>query len=64
MTQLTNFHLDERGLLREGPWQHPGVTEAGPQQHGDDEEEEQDGEKWDGRRQMDSQVGTPVRKPR
>ena len=27
---LTNFHLNEGGLLGEGARQHPRVTEAGP----------------------------------
>ena len=54
----TYFHLDERGFLLEGPGQNPRVTEAGPQQHGHDEEEEHDSEDRDGGRQMQSQVWT------
>lgn len=58
LLELTNFHLDEGGLLWQRPWQHPGVAEARPQQHGHDEEEEEGSEDRNGRGQMDGQVGT------
>lgn len=54
---LTNFHLNEGGLIRQGPRKHTGVTEAGPQQHGYDEEEEHGSKHWDGRREVHGQKG-------
>lgn len=56
LLELTDFHLDEGGLLRQRPWQHPGVAEARPQQHGHDEEEEEGRKDRNGRGQVDSQV--------
>lgn len=55
---VTNFHFDECSLLRKSPGQNPGITEAGPQQHGHNKQEEQHSKDWDGRGQMDSQVWT------
>lgn len=56
MLWLTDLHLDEGGLLRQGSRQHPGVTEAGPQQHGHDKEEEDGSKHWDGWREMYGQI--------
>lgn len=61
MHWLTNFHLDEGGLIRKGPRKHTRVTEAGPQQHGYDEEEEHGSKHWDGRREVHSQEGASAR---
>lgn len=55
---LTNFHLNEGSFFWQSSWQNTRVTEAGPQQHGQDEEEEKSSEDWDGWREMDSQVWT------
>lgn len=52
------LHLNKSSFVWESPGQHPWVTEAGPQQHGYDEEEDDDCEYGDGRGQVDSQVRT------
>lgn len=57
---LTDLHLDEGGLLWQGSRQDPWVAEAGPQQHGYDKEEEDDGKDRDGRGQVNCQVRTPA----
>lgn len=61
---LTNLHLNEVGLLRQCPWQHPWVTEAGSEQHGHYEDEEQHCKHRDGRRQVHCQVWAPVQDKR
>lgn len=63
MQWLTNFHLDEGGLIWQGPRKHARVTEAGPQQHGYDEEEEHGSKHWDGRREVHSQKGASAKEP-
>lgn len=58
VVSLTYLHLNKSSFVWESPGQHPWVTEAGPQQHGYDEEEDDDCEYGDGRGQVDSQVRT------
>lgn len=57
---LTDLHLNEVGFLRQCPWQHPWVTEAGSEQHGHYEDEEQHCKHRDGRGQVHCQVWAPV----
>lgn len=61
---LTDLHLNKVGLLRQCPWQHPWVTEAGSEQHGHYEDEEQHCKHRDGRRQVHCQVRAPVQDKR
>lgn len=59
---LTNLHLDEGCLVRQGSWDHPRITEARPQERGHGEQEENCCKHGDGWGQLDCQVPTPAEK--
>lgn len=59
---LTDLHLNEGRLVGQGSRDHPGVTEARPQERGHGKEEENRCEHGDGWRELDCQVPTPAGK--